>query len=121
MKILISTLALIYRHCQSMRMTGEAKPSEAEAAKSELSVSVIPVDDSKKEEKAWALSSALTELVVDSNEGEQILGDGEGVKQKEVKEKDVSEGLISIDKQKKRCQMTKKRRCKYHVVKKVLS
>ena len=41
-----------------MRMTGEAKPSEAEVAEFELSVSVIPADESKEEEKTLALLSA---------------------------------------------------------------
>ena len=67
-KKLINTLALTYKHCQSMRMTGEAKPSETEAAKSELSLSVIPVEESKKEEKTLMLSSALLQLVVDNKE-----------------------------------------------------
>ena len=31
-----------------MRMTGEAKPSEGKAADSEISMSVIPIDESKK-------------------------------------------------------------------------
>ena len=43
MKKLLSTLVLKYKHCQSMRMIGEAKPSEIEAAESEVSVLVIPV------------------------------------------------------------------------------
>ena len=52
-----------------MKMTGEAIPSETEAAKkSELSVSVIPVDKSKEEEKTSMLSSALAELVADSKD-----------------------------------------------------
>ena len=102
MKKLISTLALTYILCQSMRMTGEAKPSEAKAAESEFSVTVIPVDKSKKVEKMLALSSALAELVIDSKKGKQISGDGEGVKTKEVEEKDVSEGTIPIDETKKR-------------------
>ena len=38
-------------------MTGEAKPSETEAAESELSVSMIPVEGSKEEEKTMMLSS----------------------------------------------------------------
>ena len=42
-------------------MTGEAK--EAKASESELSLSVIPVNESKNEEKTLALSSALAELV----------------------------------------------------------
>ena len=63
---------LTYKHYQSMRMTGEAKPSETEAAESELSVSVIPVEESKEKEKTLVLSSALVELVVDSKEIQKI-------------------------------------------------
>ena len=74
MKKLINTFVLTYKHCQSMRMTGQAKPSETEAAKkSELSVSVIPVEESKEEEKTLALSSALAELVADSKENEKFI------------------------------------------------
>ena len=58
---------------------------------------MIPVDESKKEEMTLALSSALTELVVDSKEDTQISGDGEGIEKKEWKKKDVSESLIPID------------------------
>ena len=44
-------------------------PSETKAAeRSELSVSVIPVEENKEEEKTLALSSASAELVVDSME-----------------------------------------------------
>ena len=50
-----------------MRMTGEDKPSETQAAEeSELSVAVIPVKESKKEEKTLMLSCALAELVDNS-------------------------------------------------------
>ena len=84
MKKLINTLVLTYRYCQSMRMTGEAKLSETEAAESELSASMISVEESKKEEKTSVLASALVELVVDSKEDKQISGNGEGVKKKEV-------------------------------------
>ena len=66
MKNLMSTLALTYRCCLSMRITGEAKLSKGISPKSELSVSVIPVDENKKDVKTLVLSSALTELVVDS-------------------------------------------------------
>ena len=59
MKKLIKTLVLTYKHCQFMRMTGEAKPSETEAAESELSVTVIPVEENKEEKKTLALSSAI--------------------------------------------------------------
>ena len=41
-----------------MRMTDEAKPLEGKAADSELSVPVIPVDESKKKKKTLTLSSA---------------------------------------------------------------
>ena len=36
------------------------------------------------------LSGALTEVAFDSKEEKQISGDGEGVEQKEVEEKDVN-------------------------------
>ena len=68
MKKLIGTLALTYRCCLSMRMTGEAKPSEGKSPESELSVSVIPVDESKRNEKTMVLSSALAVLIVDTKE-----------------------------------------------------
>ena len=55
--MLINTLTC--KQCQSMRMTGEAIPSETEAAKSELSVSVITVEENKEDEKTVALSRAL--------------------------------------------------------------
>ena len=65
MKKLINTLVLTYKYCQSMRMTGKARPSETEAAKrSEVSASVIPVEETKEEEKTLMLSSALSELVI---------------------------------------------------------
>ena len=39
MKKLVNTLVLTYEHCQSIRMTGEARPSETEEAeRSEVSV-----------------------------------------------------------------------------------
>ena len=82
-------------------MTGETKPSETGTAESGLSVSQISVEKSKEEEKTLTLLSALTELVVDSQEEKQVLGYGEGVKEKEVEEKDVSESLISINETKK--------------------
>ena len=69
-----------------MRMSDEAKPSEGKGAKYELSVSVIPVDESKEKEKTLALSNALAGLV-DSKKDKQISGDGEGVEKKEVEEK----------------------------------
>ena len=76
MKNLINAIVLTYRHCHSRRMTGKAKPSEAEAALSELFISMIPVDESNKKEKTLALSSALAELVVDSRDDKQISGNG---------------------------------------------
>ena len=76
---LISTLSLTYRHCRSMKITGEAKPSEAEAAESELSASLTSVDERKKEEKSLVLSSDLAELVVDTKEDKQTSGDDEWV------------------------------------------
>ena len=90
-------------------MTGEARPSETEAAeRSELSASVISVEESMEEEKTMMLSSALAKLVVgskvekistnkgvekkDEDEDEtelqeemQMSGNGEGVKKKVVK------------------------------------
>ena len=65
MKKLINTLALTHRHCLSIRMMCRVKPSEEKSPEYELSVSVIPVDESKKKEKTLALSSALAECVVD--------------------------------------------------------
>ena len=54
-------------------MTGEARPSKTKAAEwSELSVSVIPVEENKEEEKTLALSSALAELVVFSKDIKKI-------------------------------------------------
>ena len=50
-------------------------------------MSVIPVDENKKEEKTLALSSALAELIVDSKENKQISDDCEGVEKKEMKKK----------------------------------
>ena len=76
MKKLIETLVLSYKHYQSMRMTGEAKPSEAEEAESELSVSVIPVEESKKEEKTFEQLSALAELIVKNEKDKKISADG---------------------------------------------
>ena len=50
-----------------MRTTGEARPSETEAAeRSEFSALVILVEESKEDEKTLMLSTALTELVVNS-------------------------------------------------------
>ena len=46
MKELLNTHALKYKSCQSMRMTGEAKPSETEAKESDFFVSLIPVKES---------------------------------------------------------------------------
>ena len=47
------------------------KPNQRENEQ-KLSVSVISVDESKKEEKTLALSSALTELVVDSKADKEL-------------------------------------------------
>ena len=104
MKKLICSFALTYRHCLFIIMTGVAKPSEEKTPESELSVLVIPVDDGKKEKKDFlALSSVMAEFVVDSKEGTQISGDGEGVEQKQVvAEKDVSEGTFPVGDTKKR-------------------
>ena len=46
-----STTDVTCKHCQSVRMNNEAKPSEAEAAKSELSVSVIHVENKQRREE----------------------------------------------------------------------
>ena len=78
-----------------MRMTGTAKPSGTEAAESELSVLVIPVEEGKKEEKTLMLSNALTELVVDSEENKQILGNGKGVEKKLV---EIASDVGALDK-----------------------
>ena len=83
MKKPISTLVLTYRHCQSMRMT-KAKPSEAEAAESEFSLSVILVDERKEEAKTLVLSNALAKLVVKLRRTHKISGNGEWVKKKVV-------------------------------------
>ena len=48
------------------------------------------------------LSSAMLELVVKTKKGEQISGYGEGFEQKEVKEKDVCEGIFPLDESKKK-------------------
>ena len=62
---LIKILVLTYKYCQCMRMTGEARPSETEAAeRSELSASVFSVEEDKEEEKTLMLSSALAELII---------------------------------------------------------
>ena len=56
-----------------MRITGETKPSETEAAeRSKLSLPVITVEENKEEEKTLMLSSALAELVVVSKEVKKI-------------------------------------------------
>ena len=72
----------------------EAKPPEAEAAESELSVFIIPVEESKKE-KTLALSQALAELV-DSKENKQISGSSEGVEKKMV---EIAWGINSSGKE----------------------
>ena len=104
MKKLISFLALIYRHFLSIRMINDSKSLEKKLSESELSVLVIPVDDSKKEKKdPLALSSVMTELVVNSEKNKQIFCNVEGVEQKEVvANKDVSEGTFSVDDTKKK-------------------
>ena len=81
MKKLINSYVLTQKHCQSMRMTGEAKPSETEVAEFEFIVSLIPVEKSKEEQKILRLSSALAELVVESEKDTQI-SNNEGVKNK---------------------------------------
>ena len=68
-----------------MTMTGEAKSSETQAAKSELSVSVILFNESKEEEKTLALSIALAELVVDRKEDKQFQVIVKGSKRKRLK------------------------------------
>ena len=55
-----------------MRKTDEAKPSEADAAESELSLSAIPIEERKEEEKTLMLSSALADLIAVSEEDKQI-------------------------------------------------
>ena len=65
-------------------MTGKAKPSEAKASESELSISVIPVGESKEDEKTLILFILLEELVVGSEEDKQITGNNEVVKKKVV-------------------------------------
>ena len=82
----------------------EDKPSEA--AESKLSISVIPVEESKEEEKTLMLSSALAELVVDSEEDKQISGNGKGSKRKRWKK---SESLIPIDETKREVTIDKKK------------
>ena len=62
-KKLTSTIALTYRHCQSIGMTGEAKPSEGKATETDIFVSVICVDESKKKEKTLALLDKLVLIV----------------------------------------------------------
>ena len=57
---------------------------------------MIPVEESKEEEKTLMLSSSLEELIVDSMDIEKN-SDNEGDEKKEVEEKDVSESMISID------------------------
>ena len=47
------------------------------------------------------LSSALAELIIVSEEDKQISGNDEGIKKKEVEERNVSESLIPIEKTKK--------------------
>ena len=89
-KKLISTLSLTLQHCHSMKMISKAKPSERKAEESDLSVSVIPVDESKEEEKTLALSGALAELIIDGE--------------------NVSEGTILVDNTNKRNDCRQKRK-----------
>ena len=74
-----------------MRITGETKPSEEKSTESELSMSVITVDESKKEEKdSFDFSRAKAE-VFDSTKGKRISIDEEGLEEEEVVvKKDVS-------------------------------
>ena len=73
-----------------MRMTDEAKPSEAEASENELSLSVIPIWESKEEEKTLlVLSSALAELVVDSEEDNKFQVMKNGTKGKWLKSLEI--------------------------------
>ena len=60
-----------------MRMTDETKPSVAEAAESELFVSVIFIEESKDEKKTMMLSSAVAEQVLESEEDKQSLANCE--------------------------------------------
>ena len=77
MKKLVNTLVLTYKHCQTMRMTGEVRPSKTEAAeRSKLFASVIPVEENMEGEKTMMLSSALAELVVVSKEEKFQLNKG---------------------------------------------
>ena len=73
-----------------MRMTGEARQSETEAAeRSEISASVISVDESKEEEKTMMLSSALAELVFGSKI--EKISTNKGVEKKDEDETEVQE------------------------------
>ena len=65
-------------------MTGETQSSTTETAESKLSVSVIPVKESKEEDKILMQSILLAEFVVDSEEGKQISENGERVEKKVV-------------------------------------
>ena len=81
MKRLKNALVLTYKHCLD-----EDIPSETEAAeRSELSTSVIPVEQSKEEKMTLMLSSALTELV--------ILGKVEKISAKKGFKKELGLGL----------------------------
>ena len=95
MKKLIKPLPLTYGYHQFISITGKAKPSETVAAKSELSVSVILVDESKEEEMTLVLLSTLAKLV------------RRGQKERAGR-KDVSENLISIDETKKEMTVDKR-------------
>ena len=65
MKKLISFCALTNKHCVSTKMTSEAKSQDEKSPESEISVSVIPVDESKKEGKdSLELSRAEAEVFV---------------------------------------------------------
>ena len=84
-----------------MRMSGEAKQSEVEATESEISLLVIPVDQSKEEKKVLTLSNALAELIVESKEDKKIKVIVKGSK-KDMEKKIVNEGLIPFDVTRKR-------------------
>ena len=75
-----------------MRTTDEARPSETEAAeRSELSASVIPIEESKEEEKTLMLSSALAEPVV--VEKVKKNSDKKGVEKKDEDETEIQEEM----------------------------
>ena len=76
-------------------MTGEARTLETKATeKSELSVSVIPVEERKEEKKTLALTRTLTELVVDIKDV-KIISDKKGVEKKV--EHDVTDAVLVLE------------------------